>query len=60
MYKCLGVWKSGYRLYHDKKHNEFFVLTPNYRITQSPRRICDELADWCCNLINKTKNDNCQ
>lgn len=46
-YKCVGVWHSEYRLYYDGKHNEFFVLTPNFKITQAPRRICDELADWC-------------
>lgn len=46
-YKCLGVWHNEYRLYYDGKHNEFFILIPNYKITQSPRRICDELADWC-------------
>lgn len=46
-YKCVGVWQDEYRLYYDGKHDEFFVLTPNFRITQAPRRICDELADWC-------------
>lgn len=52
-YKCIGVWHNEYRLYFDGKHEEFFVLTPNYRITQSPRRVCDELADWCKNQIEK-------
>ena len=34
-YKCVGVWHDKYRLYYDVKHNEFFVLTPNFRITQA-------------------------
>lgn len=52
-YKCIGVWQNNYRLYHDGKHNEFFVLTPKFRITQSPRRISPELADWCNKKIEE-------
>lgn len=52
-YKCVGVWHDKYRLYHDGRHGEFFVLTPNFKITRSPRRICDELADWCNHQIKQ-------
>lgn len=52
-YKCIGVRQNNYRLYHDGKHNEFFVLTPKFRITQSPRRINPELADWCNKKIEE-------
>lgn len=52
-YKCVGVWHDQYRLYHDGIHGGFFVLTPNFRITQAPRRICDELADWCNHQIKQ-------
>lgn len=56
-YKCVGVWHNEYRLYYDGRHNEFFILTPSYRITQSPRRICDELADWCNHMMEIFKGD---
>lgn len=49
--KCIGVWTrydgSKYRLYYNGKFKEYFVLTPNFRVTRAPRRISDELADWC-------------
>ena len=57
-YKCLGVWHNEYRLYYDGRHNEFFILTPNYKITQSPRRICDELADWCNHMMEMFRRGN--
>jgi hypothetical protein len=57
-YKCIGVWKNKYRLYYDGKHNEFFVLTPKFRITQSPRRISDELADWCNHMMGMFRRGN--
>ena len=56
-YKCIGVWHNEYRLYYDGKHNEFFVLTPNFKITQAPRRICDELADWCNHQMEQFKKN---
>lgn len=36
--KCIGVWYK-HRLYYNGKHNDFFVLTPNFKITRCPRRI---------------------
>lgn len=56
-YKCVGVWHDKYRLYYDEKHNEFFVLTPNFRITQAPRRISNQLADWCKHMIEEYLKD---
>lgn len=44
---CIGVWHNEYRLYYDGKHDEFFVLTPNFKITKAPRRINNNLAEWC-------------
>ena len=57
-YKCVGVWHNEYRLYHDGKHDEFFILTPNFKITQAPRRICDELADWCNHQMEQIRKKN--
>ena len=31
--KCLGV-KDGHRLYYDQKHDEYLLLTPNFRFTR--------------------------
>ena len=56
-YKCVGVWHDKYRLYYDGKHNEFFVLTPNFRITQAPSRISNQLADWCKHMIEEYLKD---
>ena len=50
--KCIGVWHE-HRLYYNGKHNDFFVLTPNFKVTRYPRRICDELGDWCKNQKQK-------
>ena len=50
--KCIGVWHE-HRLYYNGKHNDFFTLTPNFKVTRCPRRICDELADWCIHQMKK-------
>ena len=55
-YKCIGIWNGEYRLYHDKKHDEFFVLTPNFKITQSPRRISEDLGNWCNKRIGEVND----
>ena len=55
-YKCIGVWNGEYRLYHDEKHDEFFVFTPNFKITQCPRRISEELGDWCNKKIGEVND----
>lgn len=56
-YKCVGVWHDKCRLYYDGKHNELFVLTPNFRITQAPRRISNQLANWCKHMIEEYLKD---
>lgn len=53
--KCIGVWHGEYRLYYDGRHKEFFVLTPNFKITKAPRRISNELADWCNSQMQKMR-----
>ena len=35
--KCIGVWHE-HRLYYNGKHNDFFVLTPNFKITRCPKK----------------------
>lgn len=46
--KCLGVYKDCH-YYFDGKHKEFFLLTPNFRITRYPKRYDEKVAQWCDN-----------
>ena len=48
--KCIGVY-DGVHLYYDGKHNEYFALTKNFRITRYPKRIGNEVGEWCERMI---------
>ena len=52
--KCLGVL-HGQRLYYDGKHNDYFVLTRNFRVTRYPKRVSPTLGEWCEKMIEAHK-----
>ena len=44
--KCIGVYKDC-RYYYDGKNNQFFLLTPNFKITRYPSLYSAEVGEWC-------------
>ncbi len=55
--KCIGVFKNtNYRLYYDAKHDEYLLMTPNFRFTRMMGHCNnDEVRDWAYDLIEKHK-----
>ena len=51
--KGIGVYR-GCHYYYDGRHNQFFLLTPNFRITRQPKHFHDpEIVTWCKNQKEK-------
>lgn len=51
--KCLGVYKD-HRLYYDIKHNEFLLLTPNFRFTRMFGHCHNrDVTEWAYDLQDK-------
>lgn len=46
--KCIGAYKDC-RYYYDGRHDQFFLLTPNFRITRSPAHYSEDVTKWCAN-----------
>lgn len=48
--------KDGYILYYDEKHNEYLVVTPNYKITRYRKRLGNVIADYFEEKIREREN----
>lgn len=46
--KCIGVYKDCH-YYYDGKNNQFFLLTPKFRVTRCPAHYSEDVAKWCDN-----------
>lgn len=51
--KCIGV-REDYRVYYNARHKEYFILTPNFRISRYANHCADgKISNWINNTIQK-------
>lgn len=50
--KCIGVYRDCH-YYYDGRNNQFFLLTPNFKITRCPARYNEDVAKWCAKQREK-------
>ena len=47
--ECLGI-KDGHRLYYDKKHDEYLLLTPSFKLTRTFGHRNAAVASWAYDI----------
>lgn len=50
--KCIGVYKECH-YYYDGRNNQFFLLTPNFKVTRYPAHYSEDVGNWCKNQKEK-------